>query len=62
MLLENFIQAVCLLLTDPATEISAETIVKRIRSKGKTYQPTPDWARRSPTPEELRSVLNAPDD
>ena len=60
--LVHFAQAVCLLLTDPATEINAETIVKRIREKGKTYQPTPDWGRRSPTPEELRSVLNAPDE
>lgn len=60
--LVHFIQAVCLLLTDPSTEISAETIVKRIREKGKIYQPTPEWARRFPTPEELRSVMNAPDD
>lgn len=60
--LVHFAQAVCLLLTDPATEISAETIVKRIREKGKTYRPTPDWARRFPTPEDLRSVLNDSDE
>jgi hypothetical protein len=57
-----FAQAVCLLLTDPATEIPAETIVKRIREWGKNCRPTPDWALRFPTPDELRSVLNAPDD
>jgi hypothetical protein len=56
----EFSQALCLLLTDPPTEIAAETIVKCIREKGKSYQPTPDWAKRFPTPEELRSVLNDP--
>lgn len=60
--LVHFIQAVCLLMTDPATEISAETIVKRIMEKGKIYLPTPDWARSFPTPEDLRSVLNASED
>lgn len=57
-----FTQAVCECLTDPPTELKAETIVKSIRAKGKTYQPMPDWARSFPTPEELASVLNASDD
>lgn len=60
--LVSFAQALCTYLTDPPTEIAAETIVKKIREKGKSYQPTPEWARRFPTPEELRSVLNDSDE
>jgi hypothetical protein len=57
-----FIQAVCACLTDPPTELSGETIAKAIREKGKSYQPTPDWGKRFPTPEDLRSVLNGLDE
>jgi hypothetical protein len=38
--LVSFAQAVCACLTDPPTEITAETIVKQIRQKNKLHRPT----------------------
>lgn len=41
--MDSFAQAVCACLTDPPTEIKAETIVKAILEDGKNYRPTSEW-------------------
>lgn len=50
--LVEFSQEVCLLLTDPPTLISGETIAKLISKKAKYYRPMSEWV----------SVLKAPEE